>query len=140
MNRTRNVIAIDRVEAGTAIGLTKVSSTSVKVSDSTPWESIAIKIPARLTYSDKIEDGVRIYTTKLVFRTCDDMDERSRYIYKCKCADGQSFLIGTNGRPYPITTVSLSLADNMTDSQLAEVTVTYNSTEKLPHAMDYRIF
>lgn len=133
MNSPRNIIAIDRVSAGAIVGLRRLSTSSVHVSSLTPWESIPIKVPARLTISDKIEDGVRIYTAQLVFRTCEEPGDRRRMVYRCKTADGRYYLIGTNDRPYPITTLAMSLPDNMTDNQLDEVTVSYTSNNKIPY-------
>ena len=133
MNTPRNVIAIDRIQAGSIIGLKKNGESSVVVSPLTSWEIIPIKVPARLTISDKIEDGVRLYTAQLVFRTCEEPGNRDRIVYRCKTADGKYYLIGSNDRPYPVTTVTDNHPDNMTDSQLNEVTVNYTSAAKIPY-------
>ena len=133
MNTPRNIIAIDRIQAGSIIGLRKIDESNVMVSSLTSWESIPIKVPARLTFSEKIEDGVRVYTAQLVFRTCEEPGDRRRMVYRCKTADGRYYLIGSNDRPYPVTTLTLNLPDNMTDSQLSEVTVNYTSAAKIPY-------
>jgi hypothetical protein len=133
MNTPRNIIAIDRIQAGSIIGLRKIDESNVTVSSLTSWESIPIKVPARLTFSEKIEDGVRVYTAQLVFRTCEEPGDRRRMVYRCKTADGRYYLIGSNDRPYPVTTLTLNLPDNMTDSQLSEVTVNYTSAAKIPY-------
>lgn len=139
MNTPRNIIAVDRLRAGDIVGLRQASATSVHVSTATAWENIPIKVPARLTISDKIEDGVRLYTAQLVFRTCADPGDRGRQVYRCKTADGHYYLIGTNERPYPISTVTMNHPDNMTDSQLNEVTVTYTSASEIPFMLPYTI-
>ena len=133
MNSPRNIIAIDRVSAGAIVGLRRLSASSLHVSSLTPWESIPIKVPARLTISEKIEDGVRIYTAQLVFRTCEEPGDRGRKVYRCKTADGRYYLIGSNERPYPVSTVTTNHPDNMTDNQLDEVTVSYTSSSKIPY-------
>ena len=133
MNTPRNIIAIDRIRAGAIIGIQKISDSHVSISSLTSWESIPIKVPARLTLSEKIEDGVRIYTAQLVFRTCEEPKDYRRMVYRCKTADGRFFLIGSNDRPYPVTTLTLNLPDNLTDSQLSEVTVNYSSASKIPY-------
>lgn len=133
MNTPRNIIAIDRVSAGAIVGLLRLSTSSVQVSALTPWESIAIKVPARLTISEKMEDGVRMYSTQLVYRTCEEIGARDRKVYRCKTADGRCYLIGSNGRPYPVSTVKTNHPDNMTDNQLDEVTVNYTSSSKIPY-------
>jgi hypothetical protein len=133
MNTPRNIIAVDRLRAGEIVGFRPVSRTSVQVSPLTPWESIPIKVPARLTISDKVEDGVRLYTAQLVFRTCAETGDRGRTVYRCKTADGKYYLIGTNARPYPLASVTTNHPDNMTDSQLSEVSVNWTSTSEIPY-------
>lgn len=133
MNTPRNIVAVDRLRAGGIIGLRQASATSVHVSTATPWENIPIKIPARLTISDKIEDGVRLHAAQLVFRTCEEPHDIERMVYRCKTADGRYYLIGNNERPYPVTTVNDNHPDNMTDSQLYEVTVNYTSAGKISY-------
>ena len=133
MNTPRNIIAIDRLRAGDIVGLRQASATSVHVSTATAWENIPIKVPARLTISDKIEDGVRLHAAQLIFRTCEEPHDRKRMVYRCKTADGRYYLIGNNERPYPVTTVNDNHPDNMTDSQLYEVTVNYTSAGKIPY-------
>lgn len=133
MNSPKNVIGIDRLQSGSIVGLRKLSSSSVSISTLNSWKNIPIKVPARLTISDKVDDGVRLHTAQLVFRTCDEPQEIERMVYRCKTADGKYFLIGNNDRPYPVTTVNDNHPDNMTDSQLYEVTVNYTSAEKIPY-------
>ena len=139
MNTLRNITSIDRLRAGDIVGLKQASAFSVHVSTATPWENIPIKIPARLTISDKIEDGVRLHTAQLVFRTCAEPGDRGRQVYRCKTADGRYYLIGTNERPYPLSTVTMNHPDNMTDSQLNEVTVSYTSASEIPFIIPYTI-
>lgn len=133
MNSTRHIVRIDRTPSASLTGLRRLSTASVSLSESTPWELLPIKVPARLTISDKIEDSVRLHTAQLIFRTCEDVDSRERMVYRATCADGRQYLIGTDERPYPITTVSKAHADNMADNQLPEVTVSYTSAAKIPY-------
>lgn len=121
MNKIRNIVAVDRMPVA-----------ALQAADDTYWQSIRIKVPARLTLSDKIEDGVRMYSAKLVFRTCEDLESVERQAYLCRAADGSEYVIGCTGRPYPITTITDDHPDNMTDSQLYEVTVNYTSPYKIP--------
>lgn len=132
---TRNIIAVYCVPASLVTGLRKVDKSSVQVPVSIPFQRIAIRIPARLTISDKKEDGVRLYTAQLVFRTCDNIESRERMVYECETADGKFYLIGTNERPYPVTTVNEPHPDNMADNMLNEVTVSYTSAEKIPYIL-----
>lgn len=134
MNSPRNIIAIDRTPVTSIVGFQWTGRNSVKMDAATPWQSLTIKVPARLTISDKIEDGVRLYTAQLVFKICsEELDDWKRQAYRCHTADGKQVLIGSDERPYPVATVNDPRPDNMTDSQLCEVTVNYTSASEIPY-------
>ena len=132
MNTPRNIIAIDRVPVTSLTGFERTGTCSVRIAAAVPWQPINIKVPARLTINDKIEDGVRQYTAQLVFKTCEEPGNRGRQAYRCKAADGRMLLIGSPERPYPVGTVSKNHPDNMTDNQLSEVTVTWTDIHDIP--------
>ena len=132
MNTPRNVIGIDRVKASMLIGFKRIGNDRVQLDAATRWQTLPIKVPAKLTISDKIEDGVRLHTAQLVFRTCEDSGDLERWAYRCRTADGKEILIGTPERPYPVGTVTRNHPDNMTDSQLDEVTLTWTSSQGIP--------
>ena len=134
MNSPRNVIAIDRTPVTSIVGFQRTGRNSVKMDAATPWQSLKIKVPARLTITDKIDDGVRLYTAQLVFKVCkEDMGDWNRQAFRCHTADGKQVLIGSDERPYPVATVNDTRPDNMTDSQLCEVTVNYTSASQIPY-------
>lgn len=135
MNTPRNIIAIDRVPVSSLLGFQRTGVNSVKIDANTPWQSLSIKVPARLTISDKIDDGVRIYTAQLVFRSCGEFNDLGRWAYRCKTAEGKYYLVGTDERPYPVGTVTTNHPDNMTDNQLSEVTVSYTSGSPIPYIL-----
>lgn len=132
MKSTRNIIAIDRIPVTSLTGFVRTGIINVKVANNLPWQSLDIKVPARLTVNDKIEDGVRLHTAQLVFRTCEDISDLGRWAYRCRMADGPYILIGSPERPFPVGTVTKNHPDNMTDSQLDEVTVTWTSPHGIP--------
>lgn len=134
MNSPRNVIAIDRIPVSSLTGFQRTGTNSVKMDAGVPWQSLTIKVPARLTITDKIENGVRLYTAHLFFKVCqEDMGDWNRQAYRCHTADGRQVLIGSDERPYPVATVNDPRPDNMTDSQLCEVTVNYTSASQIPY-------
>lgn len=46
------------------------------------WESVTFQRPAKLEITDKYDDKVRIYTHKLIYRTCEeDINTAARYAY-----------------------------------------------------------
>lgn len=133
MKTPRNIIAIDRIKASELVGLVRTGTDSVRVSDGLSWEPVSIRVPARLSVSEKVDGGVRLYTVQLVFRICGDTGDRERWAYRCKTADGRYCLIGTDHRPWPVSVVNTVRPDNMTESQLDEVTVSYTSESRIPY-------
>lgn len=133
MKRIHNIIRVDRVRVSSITGYIRVGESSARVGSDIPWNVIPIKVPAKLSISDKIEDGVRLHTAQLVFRTCEDAGDLERWAYRCYTADGRTLLIGTSERPYPVGIVTQNHPDNMTDSQLDEVTVSYTSASRIPY-------
>lgn len=91
------------------------------------------KKPASMTITDKIENGQRIFQTKLVFKTCkSDLQGARGLAFLAETIDGDKYLIGNNDRPYPVITASENHPNNYADSQLTEYVVTWNSTLKPP--------
>ena len=133
MKKTRSIIAVSRCRADELAGLQAVDASHVVLSDATPWSAIEIQVPARLTISEKMDSGVRLYNAQLVFRTCEEPGEHGRWVYRCLTADGSYILIGTDGRPFPVTTVTDNHPDNMTDSQLFEMTASFSSARKVQY-------
>ncbi len=133
MNTIKNIVSIDMLNAEKLLGLRKMSSSCIRLSSATPWQAVAIKIPAKLTISEKVVNLARVFNAQLVFKTCEEIEDRRRKVFRCKTADGRYYLIGGNERPYPITTVTEVHPDNMVDSQLNEVTVSYDSVTKIPY-------
>jgi len=89
-------------------------------------------VPAGLDISDKLEAGQRVYSAKLSFSSMEEFP-RERVIYKATTADGKQYLIGTHERPYPVTSMVEPHPDKITDNQLFEVSVTYNSAFPIPY-------
>ena len=128
----RNVIDIHRFESSGLSGVTRAQVFAEELSDKVGWERLDIRTPAKLSIINKVVDKNNIWEAQLVFRTCDYLDVTAHWIYRASLANGQVVVIGGMDRPYPVTTVSDSIPDNLTDSQLREVTVTYSSRAKIP--------
>ena len=128
----RNVIAVDRILSLALDGMSWVSDGAVSVPVDIGWESLSIQVPAKLSISNKVDAKNVVWTAQLVFRTCQDVSGAGHWCYRVRLASGESLLIGSCERPYPVTLVSEVLPDNLTDSQLQEVTVTLSSGRRIP--------
>lgn len=129
----QNVISVSMIDS---VDLEDVirSSADNKVTVPNNLQTIPVKIhvPAKLTINNKVEDKNTLWQTTLVFRTCQDVFSRRHMCYIVALADGTRYLIGSKDRPYPVTAISETKPENLSDSQLNEVTVTLTSTAKPP--------
>lgn len=128
----KNVIAIYVAKSSDLDGMVLTKPGKVKLPDNVTWTLVMIQVPGKLTIIDKVEDKNKVYTSTLSFRTCDHLPDYGHNVYKVALADGRQLLLGSADRPYPVTTISESMPDNFTDSQLNEVTVTLTSKARPP--------
>lgn len=128
-----NIIRVYVCPCESITGLVRVSKNEALVNRGaffTPIEDM--KYPCQLTISEKTNDKCKEYTSKLVLNTCEDWFDDGRHAFLCETADGDTYLIGSNERPFPTVTVTETHPDNGKDSQLNEVTIQWVSPQKPP--------
>lgn len=133
MKKIQIITAVERTPVERLQGMTQVSALSVHLLPGISWQQLKIKPHAQLSISDKVEDGNTVWTAKLVFKTCEEFGDRGRWAYRCKLLDGRYRLIGSDERPYPIASVVENMPENVTDNQLNEVTVNWQSARFIPY-------
>ena len=89
-------------------------------------------VPAKLSINNKVIDKNRLWEYQLVFRTCQDLNLIGHWAYILKLANGKWMILGTSQRPYSVAVSSKTLPENLSDSQLWEVTVTWSNSSKAP--------
>ena len=136
MKKIQIITAIDRIPVTSLVGMSRVSKTGVKLPYGINWQPLAIKPHAQLSISDKVEDKNTVWTVKLVFKTCEEFGDRGRWAYRCKLVDGSYRMIGTDERPYPVASVLENMPENVTDNQLNEVTVNWQSAHFIPYIIE----
>jgi hypothetical protein len=136
MKKIQIITAVDRIPVTSLVGMSRVSKTGVKLPYGINWQPLAIKPHAQLSISDKVEDKNTVWTVKLVFKTCEEFGDRGRWAYRCKLVDGSYRLIGTDERPYPVASVLENMPENVTDNQLNEVTVNWQSARFIPYIIE----
>lgn len=136
MKQIKIITAIDRIPVTSLVGMSRVSNTGVKLPYGINWQPLAIKPHAQLSISDKVEDKNTVWTVKLVFKTCEEFGDRGRWAYRCKLVNGSYRLIGTDERPYPVASVLENMPENVTENQLNEVTVNWQSAHFIPYIIE----
>lgn len=132
MKQIKIITAVDRIPVSSLSGMTRLSGTSVRLPADITWQPVQVKPHAQLTITDKVEDKVKVWTAKLVFKTCEVFCDRDRWAYRCRLQNGQCRLIGTSERPYPVTSVAEVMPENLPDNQLNEVTVSWQTPTFIP--------
>ena len=84
-------------------------------------------VPAKLSINNKVVDKTILWEYKLDFRSCQDLEVNGHWAYVLKLATGKWLMLGTKDRPYPVTVSSKLLPDNLSDSQLWEVSVSWSN-------------
>lgn len=88
---------------------------------------IPIKPFAKLEISEKV-DVQRQYSAKLTFKTTDDtLTSLDRKVFYALDVNKHVWIIGSQTRPYPVVTRSVSLPESGEDSQLNTFQVDYTS-------------
>lgn len=128
MKQIRIVTKVERTPVRNLAGMTRISETEVRLPSEISWEPISIKPHAQLSIVDKQEDNNTVWDARLVFKTCDGFGSRKRWAYRCLLSNGQYRLIGSDDRPYPVTSLSETMPENVTENQLTEVTVSWKSS------------
>lgn len=123
MNIVKNIIKIQRIRTE-QLSLKYKRQSLAELNTGLITEDMDIQVPAKLQITDRVEDGNHVYDLVLSFKSCKRIDTTGRYAYIATEASGSRRLIGDNERPYPVTLCNEVHPDNMSDSQLFDVSVT----------------
>ena len=104
-----------------------ISSDKVRVVLSALTEIPVQQFP-KLEISEKKEGGQRIYTVKLTLKTTDDtLPSLDRKVFYALDINDMVWILGSQTRPYPIVTKSVSLPESAQDNQLNSFQIDYST-------------
>ena len=104
-----------------------ISSDTVRVVLSALTE-IPVQPFPKLEISEKKEGGQRIYTVKLTLKTTDDtLSSLDRKVFYALDINDMVWILGSQTRPYPIVTKSVSLPESSQDNQLNSFQIDYST-------------
>ena len=104
-----------------------ISSDTVRVVLSALTE-IPVQPFPKLEISEKKEGGQRIYTVKLTLKTTDDtLASLDRKVFYALDINDMVWILGSQTRPYPIVTKSVSLPESAQDNQLNSFQIDYST-------------
>lgn len=95
------------------------------------FRQIQAKSPSSCEITDKIESKVRIFNSKLTFKSCEQIDnDGAPLAYRLTTADGFRYLIGRDRQPFPVLTRTENMPSSLTETSLITYTVTWNDIVK----------
>lgn len=126
----KNIVKVERLTPiGRLSGMRVLPQDFAVLPSGAVFTNVNIKIPAGCETTDKMDNGERIWTTKLTFLSCDDLDDATA-VWRITTTDGRHYLVGKYGRPHPVMTRKINMPDSFTNSSLVEYTVTWKDVFK----------
>lgn len=127
----RNITKIETIDAKSLSGLQQPCPFAVMLPSSLDFTTINTKGLPSCEVTEKIESGVRQFTTKLTFKTCDTLTlTGSPVAVKFTSTDGREYLIGRERAPYPVLTLQENFPSSHTESSLNAYTLEWTDTVK----------
>lgn len=120
-----NVIAVYRLQCFSMLSGFQNSASKLFGHIKENGDELNIVSPAKFSCSNKVSDKARLYEYMLTFKSCEELEVAGHYAYALEMADGSKCVLGSDERPFPVTVSSRTLPDNLSDSQLWEVSVSY---------------
>ena len=131
MSYIKNIIKIETVKADDLSAVVFPARHLCIIPSDVVFQQIHCKVPSSCEITDKIESKVRIFTSKLTFKTNEQIDcEVHPLAYRMTTADGCRYLMGRGHRPFPVITRTENMPSSHTDSSLITYTVTWSDTVK----------
>ena len=122
----KNIIKIEMTEAENLKSVVFPMDQRCIVPSAANFRSIQCKVPSSCEISDKVESKVRIFTSKLTFKSCEQIDPNYRPLaFRITTADGIRYLMGCDRRPYSVLTRTENLPSSHTESSLITYTATW---------------
>lgn len=132
MKRLSFITKVQRIPVSELPFETLTCNKTFSIPGSDKWPKVKCQKPAKLEITDKLEDGVRLYTHKLTLRLPDDLDTSVPYAYLVTDLESNKYLIGVGDRPYPIINMSDIHPDSLGSSTFIEATIQWTYTRKAP--------
>lgn len=133
MKRLSFITKVQRVPVSELPFETLTCNKTFSITGSDKWPKVKCQRPAKLEITDKLEDGVRLYTHKLTLRLPDDdLDTSVPYAYLVTDLESNKYLIGVGDRPYPIINMSDIHPDSLGSSTFVEAVIQWIYTRKAP--------
>lgn len=127
----KNIVKVEFTEADNLKGIATPALHLCLISPDVSFSKINTKSPSSCEITDKVESKVRIFTSKLVFKSCEQIGESGVPLaFRVTTADGCRYLVGRGCRPYPVLTRTENMPGSFTETSLITYTVTWSDVVK----------
>lgn len=127
----KNIIKIEVTNADNLRGVVFPARNLCAVADYVEFRQIEAKSPSSCEITDKVESKLRIFTTKLTFKSCEQLDgDGAPRAYRITTADGMRYLIGCDRQPFPVLTRTENMPSSFTETSLIAYIVTWSDVFK----------
>ena len=93
-----------------------------------PWQELPLVGLASLEVTDEVENGVRIYTSKLTATLCKPFQHSSRpSAFRLTDVQGRTYLLGTSYFPFPLVTQTLTCTTDNSKSFTTIISINHIS-------------
>lgn len=105
-----------------------ISGTSCRFSQEPDFSEMDIQELVGVTIEDNYDNNQKAFTTTATFDTRCKQPMTDRHVaFRLTSVDGKRYMIGTNGRPYPIVKEKNAFPVKPADSTLKTVSITWKA-------------
>lgn len=102
------------------------------VGEPMPWQELPLVGLASLEVSDEVEDGVRIYTSKLNATLCKSFLHPKRpSAFRLTDVQGNQYLLGTAYKPFPLVAIITNTSTNEAERTVTVLSANWVSLKPL---------
>lgn len=125
----KHIKKVEIIEAKHLVNSTIINDNSILLQIYRPFSILDTVGLSSVATSDKIENKVRIHTSKLTALLPEGFEVGNKKLcFRVTTVSGERFLIGTDKRPFPIVTFSENYPNSASTRCGSTMTVTYSNT------------
>ena len=108
------------------------AQTKALVREPMPWQELPLVGLASLEVTDEVENGVRIYTSKLTATLCKSfLHPKYPSAFRLTDVQGKQYLLGTAHNPYPLISQTESVGENASSQTAYVITIQHKAENSL---------
>lgn len=137
MERLLNIVKVEYIEARYLADIVIVKNTGVLLQKWRNFQTLPTIALSSLTAETKVVDKETRFTLKLSSELCAGFSVDGRHLcFRLTTVSGGQFLMGTNEKPYTITTIQDNYPGVVTDKSVTKLSSEYSNIHGLLAILD----